>query len=231
MQKSFIITAGGVGKRMESSGPKQFLMLAEQPILMHTIAQIHAYDSTAQLIVTLPEDVMKEWQLLCEKHAFQIAHTFIAGGKERYHSVKNALPLCTGKYIAVHDGVRPFVSFETMTRLFQAMEENGAAIPVIPVIDSLRKVDGQNRNQAVNRSEFWSVQTPQVFEADLLRKAYSINYHEGITDDASLVEELGEPIILTPGNTENIKLTTPLDLILANALLEQKKSRSNDTGF
>ena len=216
---SFIITAGGIGKRMGSEQPKQFLIIGNQPILMHTIARLHAYDPTAQLLVTLPVTYFSEWQQLCELHSFSIKHTLVAGGEERFHSIKNALAKCTGTYVAVHDGVRPFVSNELLERLFQAVSAHKAVIPVIAVNESLRQVAENGTNAAVERAAYRVVQTPQVFEADLLKMAYETPYNSSFTDDASLVELSGQSIHLVAGSVDNIKITQPIDLVIAANLL------------
>jgi 2-C-methyl-D-erythritol 4-phosphate cytidylyltransferase len=220
MRISFIITAGGLGKRMESEQPKQFLCIGGQPILMHTIARLHAFDESAQLVVTLPANYISTWQQLCQQHSFTIQHTLVAGGKERYHSIKNALALCTGTYVGVHDGVRPFVNDDLLERLFQAVSSYKAVIPVIDVNESLRKVADNGTNHAVARASYRVVQTPQVFEAAILRLAYETPYDSSFTDDASLVELSGQSIHLVTGTVENIKITQPMDLVIASKLLE-----------
>lgn len=222
MRYSFIITAGGIGKRMGSTQPKQFLNIGGQPILMHTIARLAAYDATAQLIVTLPDTHIAEWKSLCAQHSFAIQHEIIAGGVERYHSIKNALAISTGNVIGVHDGVRPFVSNDLLDRLTQAVEQYKAVIPVISVNESLRKVANDQSNSAVERSEFRVVQTPQLFEASVLRAAYETPFSPSFTDDASLVEQLGHPIHLVEGTQENIKITRSIDLVIADYYLQQK---------
>jgi 2-C-methyl-D-erythritol 4-phosphate cytidylyltransferase len=222
MRYSFIITAGGIGKRMGSTQPKQFLCIGGQPILMQTIARLAAYDATAQLIVTLPKAHIDEWKDLCTHHSFSIQHEVIAGGVERYHSIKNALAICTGSVIGVHDGVRPFVSNALLDRLMQAVEQYKAVIPVISVNESLRKVANDQSNSAVERSDFRVVQTPQLFEASVLRTAYEIPFSPLFTDDASLVEQMGHPIHLVEGTQENIKITRSVDLVIADYYLQHK---------
>jgi len=217
--RSIIITAAGSGKRMGSVQPKQFLLLSGKPVLMHTIERLHRFAPDSQLILTLPEDQVETWTDLCREYQFQIAVTIVAGGKERYHSIKNALGSCTGDLIAVHDGVRPLVAVKTLTRLFDAAATFPAVIPVTEVKDSLRLVEGA-QSHAADRSHFRIVQTPQVFHAGVLRKAYEIPFTDTITDDASLVEQSGVTISLVGGNEENIKITTPSDLLLAEVLLK-----------
>lgn len=216
---TFIITAGGIGKRMGGSLPKQFLLLNDQPILMHTIERLHAFDPEAELIVTLPEDYLRDWDEMCRKYAFQIKHTIVSGGEERFDSIKNALELATGEWIAVHDGVRPFVSKHVLEELLTEVKKHRAVIPVIPVKETLRIAEGEN-NATVHRDHYRIVQTPQVFEAKLIKKAYDQKYTTTFTDDATVVESIGARVFLVPGNDENIKITTPLDLNIAAILLK-----------
>ncbi len=209
---TIIITAGGIGKRMGGNIPKQFLLFQGQPILMKTIACFYTYDNQAQILVTLPEAWKSYWSELCEQYQFSIPHTLLSGGKERYHSIQCALKLAKGKFVAVHDGVRPNVSQETIQRCFDAAKNTGSGIPVLEVTESLRELLPDGTSKAVVRSNYRSIQTPQVFERSLLEKAYKLPFHEGITDDASLVEEAGFIISLVEGNVENIKITTLGDL-------------------
>jgi 2-C-methyl-D-erythritol 4-phosphate cytidylyltransferase len=218
MKKSIIITAGGIGKRMGANQPKQFLHLKGRPILMWTIERFFAYDPSMQIILALPEDFMDTWKDLCIKHSFTIQHELIAGGKERFHSVQNALKIAEGDFIGIHDAVRPFVDLHVIQNCFQLVIEHLAVVPVIDMKDSLRQLCGKH-SVSVNRSQFKLVQTPQVFESQLLRKAYKLPFDESFTDDASVIEALGQRITLVNGNEENIKLTTPFDLKLAEVLL------------
>ena len=210
---SVIITAGGIGKRMGSSIPKQFIEIKGLPILMRTIQRFYEFDATCQIIVTLPSDWISFWNELIEKHDFSINHQLVDGGVERYDSIKNAISFCKHDIIAIHDGVRPFVSNETIHKTIELAKQKGAAIPTLPLKESLRQVKN-GQSIAVKRSEFVNVQTPQVFQKDIIEKAYSIPFHEAITDDASLVEEAGFEVFLCDGNEENIKITTPMDLRL-----------------
>jgi 2-C-methyl-D-erythritol 4-phosphate cytidylyltransferase len=214
---SVIITAGGIGKRMGSSIPKQFIEIKGLPILMRTIQRFYAFDLSCQIIVTLPADWISFWNELIEKHDFRINHELVDGGIERYDSIKNALSFCNNELIAIHDGVRPFVSNETIQRTIDLANEKGAAIPTLPLKESLRQVKN-DQSIAVKRSEYVNVQTPQVFQKDIIEKAYSIPFHEAITDDASLVEEAGFQIFLCDGNEENIKITSPMDLRIGEIL-------------
>lgn len=219
MDISVIITAGGTGKRMGSEIPKQFMEVAGKPILFHTISLFHQFNASAQILVTLPESWLEYWEELINTYQFDVPHQVVAGGQERFHSIKNALQHCTEPIVMVHDGVRPLVSQETLDRCVEALEDYNAVIPVSPVKESLRKVSGK-KSEAVIRSEYRNVQTPQCFEKSVLEQAYAQEYHHAITDDASLVEMSGEYIHLVDGNDENIKITTPMDLLLAETLLK-----------
>ncbi len=219
---TFIITAGGIGKRMGGSVPKQFLLLNDKPILMHTIEHIHAFDTSAELIVTLPVDYLKDWQEMCTKYNFTIPHQVVTGGDERFDSIKNALEKASGEWIAVHDGVRPFIAKPVLRQLLDEVRTHRAVIPVIPVKETLRIADGET-NATVSRDHYRIVQTPQIFEAKLIKKAYEQKYAVSFTDDASVVEAIGARVHLVPGNEENIKITTPLDLSLAALILKNWK--------
>jgi len=213
-----LIVAGGKGERMNAEIPKQFLEIQGKPILMHTIEAFHRFDNNIQLILVLPELQIEIWNSLCKKHAFTIPHQISRGGKTRFHSVKNGLVVVnTPSLVAVHDGVRPLVSAETLTRCFEAAEQFEAVIPVIDSIDSIRKLTDDG-SVSVARSDYKFVQTPQVFDAELLKKAYEQEYSELFTDDASVVEAFGEKIYLVEGNRENIKITTEIDLLLVEFL-------------
>ncbi len=216
--RSIIITAGGIGQRMGSSSPKQFLELNGKPILMHTLERFYAYNPNFQLIVTLPDAHISTWETLCQTHNFQLEHLLVPGGKERFHSVQNALKHCEFETIGIHDGVRPFVSFETLTRIEAALKDELAVIPVLEPKESLRQIipDG---SIALVRSSIRLVQTPQFFDKGILLKAYEQPFSNDFTDDASVVERMGIRITLVNGNPENIKITEPLDLIFAELLL------------
>lgn len=219
MQTSVIITAGGTGKRMGSSIPKQFLEIGGEPILMHSIKCFeHLQD--CQVLVTLPKDWWDHWFKLCELHSFNSNYLLIEGGVERYDSVKNALLRATGEIIGIHDGVRPFVSQSVILDCYNLCLKQSTAIPAIPLKNSIRK-GNLKVNNAQNRSDFLSIQTPQFFKREIIVKAYQLAYTPEITDDASLVEKAGFPIHCTLGNEENIKITTPFDRKIAEILLKQ----------
>lgn len=221
MKKYAIIVAGGKGSRMNSTNtiPKQFIEIGGKPILMHTIKRFYQADKTITIILVLPKEQIQYWQELQLKHQFEVPVLVTAGGESRFHSVKNGLKLIESDgLVAVHDGVRPFVTISTILMGFELAQTTKAAIPVIEVVDSIRhiKVD---KNQAVDRSEYRLVQTPQIFEIELLQKAYLQDFQSSFTDDASVVEALGHSVSLYEGNRENIKITTPFDLKLAEVLV------------
>ncbi len=215
---SIIITAGGIGKRMGSEIPKQFIKVGDLPILMHAINCFYSFDAQCQIIVTLPNEWKSYWEELCKNYAFTCPHTLVIGGVERYDSIKNALSICTHDIIGIHDGVRPLVSADTIERCFTLAKEKGSAVPVLPLKESIRKVEGTG-TKAMQRNEYFTVQTPQFFSEQIVKNAYKISFHSSITDDASLVEEAGYAIETTAGNEENIKVTTPYDLKIVELFL------------
>lgn len=217
MERTVIIVAGGKGSRMGSSLPKQFLLVDEVPVLMRTMKVFREAYSNIAIIVVLPHDQQAYWQLLCEQYHFEVSHQVVDGGATRFHSVCNGLAVASSDgLIAVHDGVRPFVSTDVIHACFEDAVRYRAVVPVVDMVESLRHVDGK-KSEAVLRDEYKVVQTPQVFEATLLHDAYRQEYSDSFTDDASVVEYAGVDIHLTPGNRENIKLTTPFDMMIANA--------------
>ncbi|MCP3895805.1 MAG: 2-C-methyl-D-erythritol 4-phosphate cytidylyltransferase [Bacteroides sp.] len=219
MIRTALIVAGGKGLRMGSELPKQFLLMAAKPVLMHTLEAFHRYDEAMQLIVVLPLEQQSYWKQLCSDYHFTLNHLIVDGGETRFHSVQNGLMLVQEPgLVAVHDGVRPFVSQEVIARCYEAAETQLAAIPVIDVFETVRHLTPQG-SETVNRDDYKLVQTPQVFEVGLLKNAYSQAYSTHFTDDASVVEALGVSITLVEGNRENIKITTPFDLKMGSALL------------
>lgn len=222
-QKYVIIVAGGSGKRMGSEVPKQFIEVAGMPVLMHTIQRFYDFDNSVKIVVVLPEDQHALWGDLIHRYGFKIYHQVTKGGKERFDSVKNGLSVINEEsLIAVHDGVRPLVSPETIQRCFNEAESKDAAIPVMPAVESIR-METEAGSIAVDRSKYFMVQTPQVFESEVLKKAYCQSFSNTFTDDASVVESLGYKIAMVEGNSENIKVTRPLDLVIAEALLTKKE--------
>jgi len=215
-----IITAGGIGKRMEAKIPKQFLKLAEMPILMHTIKRFYDYNNKIKIIISLPAEHIKNWVVLCSLHMFTIKHKVVAGGKTRFHSIKNALAeIKEDGFVAVHDGVRPLVNIGTIIRSFESAKENGSGVASLNIDFSIRKIK-KTSSISKNRDLYKEIQTPQSFKVSTLKKAYKQNYDTNFTDDASVVEKLGENIFLTQGNKENIKITSPFDILLAESILK-----------
>ncbi len=243
MNKYAIIVAGGKGLRMGGELPKQFIPIEGRPVLMRTLDAFHACDTSIQLILVLPHDHQAYWHELCAQYQFAVPHRIADGGATRFHSVQSGLSLVDAPeaLVAVHDGVRPFVSPEVIRRCYAEAEAHGAVVPVIPVVETVRQLVKEDNTErgtrhseavvhcplsivnsksvTVDRNAYRLVQTPQTFRATLLRRAYELPYCDAFTDDASVVETLGETIFLTEGNRENIKLTTPYDLIVAQALV------------
>ena len=218
MKKYIIIVAGGKGLRMGGDIPKQFLPVCGKPVLMRTLEAFHAYDASMRLILVLPVSQQAYWKQLCEEYQFELAHEIANGGETRFHSVKNGLALVEEEgLVGVHDGVRPFVSQEVINRCYEEAASLKAVIPVIGVVETVRHLTEEG-SETVPRDQYKLVQTPQVFDVTLLRRAYQQEYTDLFTDDASVVEVLGEKVYLVEGNRENIKLTTPFDLKLAELL-------------
>lgn len=214
-----MIVAGGKGLRMGGDIPKQFLPVKGKPVLMRTLEAFHAYDAAIRLIVVLPADQQAYWKQLCQKHGFTLPHQVADGGETRFHSVKNGLALVEeDALVGVHDGVRPFVSPDVIAECYRSAEEKGAAIPVVDIVETVRRISEDGGSETVPRDRYKLVQTPQVFRASLLKQAYAQPYVPAFTDDASVVEALGHRVELVRGNRENIKLTTPFDLKLAEML-------------
>jgi 2-C-methyl-D-erythritol 4-phosphate cytidylyltransferase len=216
-----IIVAGGTGKRMGAEVPKQFLELGGRPLLMHTIEKFKSFDDSIEIITVLPEDQIRKWIQLQKDFSFKVTQTLVKGGKTRFHSVKNGLEFVEGSgLVAIHDGVRPFVSADTIKRCFDTAERSGNAIPVIVPSDSLRIISDEE-SSPLNRMRVRMVQTPQVFRTDLIREAYQQDFLPEFTDDASVIEKRGVKINLVEGNRENIKITNPEDMLISNALLSR----------
>lgn len=221
-----VVVAGGSGSRMGAAMPKQFLEVAGRPVLVRTIERMHAALPGSQIVVVLPEAHVELWQECYEKAKCRVEHSIALGGATRFDSVASGIAAlsddCT--LIAVHDGVRPMLSVEMIRRGVECAEKNGAAVPVIAVVDSIREVDSQGASHAVDRSRLRAVQTPQVFRADLLKKAYEaigarLDDRSKATDDASVVEMYGHAVALYEGEPQNLKLTTPTDLSVAEMIL------------
>lgn len=207
-----IIVAGGKGLRMGSDLPKQFIPVGGKPVLMRTIENFRSFDTDIDIILVLPASHQDYWMELCKEYNFSVPHKIANGGETRFHSVKNGLPLVDAEIVGVQDGVRPFASIEMIKRCYEAVDTYDAVIPVIDSTDSLREMIDEERSRIVDRSRIRFVQTPQVFRAAILKKAYDTDYKESFTDDASVVEAMGVNIHMVKGEITNIKITTPLDL-------------------
>lgn len=219
MTKFAIIVAGGSGQRMGKKTPKQFMLIAGKPILIHTLEKFLGYDTALQIILVLPPNEMKAWYALCDKHEFYPAMVTVSGGNSRFQSVKNGLKRITAKegLVAVHDGVRPFVTPAIIDKSFKIAAEKGAAVASVALKDSIRLLVEDGTNEAVNRSSYQLIQTPQTFQLDWMRHAFDAPEQATFTDCASVLNAAGYPIALIEGGYENIKITTPEDLLWAEA--------------
>jgi 2-C-methyl-D-erythritol 4-phosphate cytidylyltransferase len=216
-----IIVAGGKGLRMGSDIPKQFLPIGGKPLLMRTLERFRQYSPTLQIILVLPKAQQDYWQKLCKEYAFDIDYQLADGGETRFHSVQNGLakiPDNAQGVVGVHDGVRPFPSIDVIRNCYETAREKKAVIPVIPVVETVRHLKGDT-SVTVPRNDYRLVQTPQTFDIQLLKAANRQPYNDGFTDDASVVEAYGFDITLVEGNRENIKITTPYDLKIAEVLI------------
>jgi 2-C-methyl-D-erythritol 4-phosphate cytidylyltransferase len=223
VKKYCIIVAGGSGRRMKSAIPKQFLLLEGKPLLMHTIEKFNSFDSDIEIILVLPSEHHSLWRGLIREYSFEISHKIVSGGEERFHSVRAGLACVTEEsLVAVHDGVRPLVSHDTIWRCFADAEEFGTAVPFIEPSDSVRIISGDDSRPCL-RNEVRLIQTPQVFRSSLIFSAYDRDYDPSFTDDATVAEAAGIKVHLTHGNRENIKITTPEDLTVAHALIRIMK--------
>ena len=231
-----IIVAGGKGLRMGGDIPKQFLPVAGMPVLMRTILRFREALPEVNIILVLPKAQQDYWKNLCQQYQFNVGYQLADGGQTRFHSVQNGLALIPDNadgVVGVHDGVRPFVSVETIRRCYEEARNSKAVVPVIPVVETIRKISTEDRavansqlstlnshlSHTVPRDEYRLVQTPQCFDIQLLKAANRQPYCDSFTDDASVVEAYGHPITLIDGNRENIKITTPFDLRMAEVLI------------
>lgn len=225
MKKYVIIVAGGKGLRMGGEVPKQFLPIGGKPVLMRTVEAFYQTDAETGIVLVLPQEQQSYWKNLCCQYDFRIPYILADGGCTRFHSVRNGLQVIPDEdsdtLIAVHDGVRPFVSPRVIQECFEAATRWGAVVPVLDMVDSVRQLSEDGSSMAVDRSCLKLVQTPQTFRADILKNAYRQEFTERFTDDASVVEASGVSVALVSGNRENIKITTPFDLKIAEALLKE----------
>lgn len=222
MKKFALIVAGGSGSRMNNNIPKQFIEINERPVLMHTFDIFFNFDPKLKFILVLPKDQLKLWNSLCDKHQFKIECEIACGGETRFHSVKNGLDLISEDGIVfIHDGVRPLVSAITLQNCFETAAEKGNALPVIPVSESVRFADDSG-NQPVDRTKYFLVQTPQTFQTKIIQQAYQKAKSNLFTDDATVLESMGETIHMVEGNRENIKITYLEDLVFAKSFLPRQ---------
>ena len=206
---------------MGSDIPKQFLPIGGKPVLMRTLERFREYSADLQIILVLPEAQQAYWQELCGKYDFKVKYQLANGGQTRFHSVQNGLALVPDDaegVVGVHDGVRPFPSIEVIKNCYETARTAKAVIPVIPVVETVRHLEGDS-SVTVPRGDYRLVQTPQTFDIQLLKAANRQPYNDGFTDDASVVESYGHAITLVEGNRENIKITTPYDLKIAEVLI------------
>lgn len=217
-----IIVAGGKGLRMGGDVPKQFQLVGGRPVLMHTLQQFRNAIADLQIILVLPREQQDYWRERCRQYEFGVEHRVADGGQTRFHSVKNGLALIPDGeegIVGVHDGVRPFASADLIRRCYAAAVEAEAVVPAVPVVESLR----HEERGAIDRKGYRLVQTPQTFSIPLLKAAYRQDYRETFTDDASVVEAYGHRVAMIDGIRENIKLTTPFDMVVAEALLAESE--------
>ncbi len=221
MRDYIIVVAGGKGLRMGSDIPKQFLPIGGKPVLMRTLERFREYSDDLQIILVLPESQQEYWQELCKKYDFKVKYLLVNGGQTRFHSVQNGLAMVPDDaegVVGVHDGVRPFPSIGVIRNCYETARIAKAVIPVIPVVETVRHLNNGN-SMTVPRDEYRLVQTPQTFDIQLLKAANHQPYNDGFTDDASVVESYGHKITLVEGNRENIKITTPYDITVAEAII------------
>lgn len=222
MVRYAILVAGGKGLRMGGDIPKQFLPIGGKPVLMRTIEVFREAYPDINVILVLPTSQQEYWRHLCKEYAFRVPMQIADGGETRFHSVSNGLKLVPDEVegvVGVHDGVRPFVSIETIRRCYDEAVGHGAVVPVVSVVETVRQLREDGTSFTVPRDDYKLVQTPQTFRISLLKAAYQQPFVPSFTDDASVVEALGKPVYLVEGNRENIKITTPADIRFVNGLL------------
>lgn len=220
MEKFVILVAGGKGLRFGGEVPKQFLPVKGRPVLMRTIDVFKKAFLEIHIVLVLSPSQQEYWKQLCKEYSFDVPLQIADGGETRFHSVKNGLSLIpdTHAIVGVHDGVRPLVSEDTIFRCYETAEKEGTAVPVVPVVETVRKLEEDGKSKTVDRNLYRLVQTPQTFQVEILKKAYGQPYESFFTDDASVVEKMNVPVVLVEGNRENIKITTPSDLLFAGNL-------------
>lgn len=218
-----IIVAGGKGTRIKSAFPKQFLTLCGKPILMHTLEAFYGYSPSIKIVLVLPENDFETWEKLCTEHTYKRPYLLQKGGDSRFQSVRNGLDLLSGDgLVAIHDGVRPLVSEDIIGASFRIAAVHHSAVAAVRLKESIRLTD-KDTTRAVDRSMYRLIQTPQTFDLATIKNAYTTREDSELTDDASVAERAGVKISLFEGSYENIKITTPEDLIVAEALLQQHR--------
>lgn len=232
MRRYAILVAGGSGSRMKSDIPKQFLEIAQKPVLFYTLEKFFGLSPVPEIIVVLPEKSIDFWKNLCQKHHLGIPHQIVVGGETRYQSVKNALSFIAKQntekaLVAIHDGVRPLVDREILEESYQVASQRGSAVASVPLKDSIREVKSLSESKSIPRNNFRLIQTPQTFIFSEIWQAFNtIEDSEQITDDASVMEMAGKKVHLIEGNYENIKITTPEDLLFAEAFLQKYETNT-----
>jgi len=223
MSNSVIIVAGGSGKRMGASMPKQFLKISGKELIFYTLEKFLEFDPAIEMILVIHSDYKDYWEKTVSSSGFDYPVKIASGGETRFHSVKNGINMLeTGSLVGIHDSVRPLVSVSTIQRVYDAAEMFGSAIPCIPLKESVREISGET-SRPLDRSAIQIVQTPQVFRASILQRAYECSFDEDFTDDASVVEKAGFGIKLIQGDEYNLKITTPEDFEIASLLLSPQK--------
>jgi 2-C-methyl-D-erythritol 4-phosphate cytidylyltransferase len=218
-----IIVAGGSGSRMKSNQPKQFLRLAGIPILMHTVKAYYSADPAIEILIVLPVNQISYWKNLCDEMEFLVPHQVVGGGQSRGESVVNGLNILPSHgLVAIHDGVRPFVSDTIIKESYKVAERKGCAVAAVDMKDSIRVVN-EKGSQAIDRSLYKIVQTPQTFQLSIIKEAYKKVGSKSLSDDATVAELAGYEIHLVEGSYDNIKITTPEDLIFAEKIVERLK--------
>ncbi len=224
MKKYVVVVAGGSGERMKSDIPKQFLEICGVPVIMHTLRVFAVAVCDIEFIIVINPKWLQMWKALCEKYIITNSCITTEGGPTRFHSVKNGLSKIkdTNSLVAIHDAVRPLVSVEVIQKCFAEAERFGNAVPVVPIYNSVRKKTGAF-NEAIDRNDLCIIQTPQCFQTTLIKEAYLQSYDEKFKDDAIVLENMGVQIRLVDGNLENIKITKPTDILIAEAFLSDRK--------
>ncbi len=219
MQKYLLIAAGGKGSRMAAEQPKQFIKLANKPLLVHVFDAFQKYDPNIEIVLVLSPSLHAQWTEISKEYSIYTNHKIIDAGPTRFHSVKNGLmQVPDHALVAVHDAARPLIPLSLIAKTFTIAGKFGNAIPVTQPADSVRSVSNGN-SSPLPRQNIRLVQTPQCFKSSILKKAYNISYHERFTDDATVLEAAGERLFLVYGSPENIKITTATDLSMAKGLL------------